>query len=148
MAEDVFVHFDLLCLTSNIVKIDFPFYIYRVHENSLTHNKKNIGRSIESTMALIGHIRKKLITLSNDELFINNACLSLLNGVASIYLQPLFLEDATKIFHEMEDHCNKIFGERGTNVALLFYAYLWGQSESIKKSNFMKSLKELVDKNG
>ena len=147
LAEDVFVHFDLLCTTDNIVKIDFPFYIYRVHENSLTHNKKNIGRAIDSTMALVGHIRRKLVTLTSDEPFINNSCLSLLNGVSSIYLQPLFLEDSTKIFHEIEDHYTEKFSDYGTNIALLFYAYLWGQNESIKRTNFRTELQGLMERN-
>lgn len=145
LAEDVFVHFDILCKTDKILKIEKPFYIYRVHEASITHSKKNISFAIESTFALTEHIRKKLTPLINDEKFINLVCLSLINGVSSIFFLPAFREDGTKTFHEIETLFKKKFGDSGTNLAEIFYAYLWGQNESIKASELKKALQALLD---
>ena len=147
LAEDVFVHFDLLCATDKIEKIDFPFYIYREHPDSLTHSKKNISKSIEAIMALNNHMRNKLKTLTDDEKFINNVCLSLINGISSIFLQPAYLEDEVKTFHEIEDFFKQNFDAEQTNFALFFLAYLWGQSESIRRTIFKTKLQEFIDQN-
>ena len=47
LGEDVFVHFDLLYKTDNIVKIDQPFYIYRTNNASMTHRKQNMSQIVE-----------------------------------------------------------------------------------------------------
>ena len=147
LAEDVFVHFDLLCATSKIVKIDTPFYIYRTNPNSVTRAKKSMSKIIESMFALHNHVKNKLFSLNADEFFINRACLSIFNGVSSVFLLPFYLEDEKKLLHEFEEYFQKNLGEEGKNVAMLFYSYLWGQNESIKRTTFKKELQSLIDKN-
>ena len=146
LSEDVFVHFDLLCATDKIVKIDTPFYIYRTNPNSITRSKNIVG-ALESVFALTDHIRKKLSTLINSELFVNQVCLSLLNGISSVYFLPPYLQDSTQTFHELNEGCKKIFGEQSEKSAFLLYAYLWGQNESIKRTNFRTELQNLMDNN-
>jgi len=147
LAEDVFVHFDLLCATDKIVKIDTPFYIYRTNPNSVTRSNKNVSKAVESIFVLTDHVRKKLSTLINSELFVNQVCLSLLNGISSVYFLPPYLQDSTQTFHELNEGCKKIFGEQSEKSAFLLYAYLWGQNESIKRTNFRTELQNLMDNN-
>ena len=147
LAEDVFVHFDLLCATDNIVKINTPFYVYRTNLTSLTRSKKNVIKALESMFALNTHVRNKLTKLTDDERFINNTCLSLMNGVSSIYFLPLYKENPTETFHELEKFFQKHFDSEVTNLTTILFAYLWGQNESIKRTNFRSELQSLIDKN-
>ena len=98
-------------------------------------------------MLVNNHMRNKLKTLTDDEKFINNVCLSLINGISSIFLQPAYLEDELKTFHEIEDFFKKNFDAEQTNFALFFLAYLWGQSESIRRTIFKTKLQEFIDQN-
>ncbi len=146
LAEDVFVHLDLLCATYKILKIKTPLYVYRTNSDSLTRAKKSIGVAVRSIFELIAHVRKKLSGLIDDEVYINRVCLSLMNGVATTYLKPSYLEDSNATFHELEDHFKDSLGERGSELAFLFYAYLWGQNQSVQLSRFQNELKKILKK--
>ena len=145
LAEDVFVHFDLLCATEKIVKIETPFYIYRTNPNSITQTKKDMSKIIETIFAMNLHVRKKLSTLTDDIIFINKTCLSILNGLSSVFLQPFYQEDEAKIFHELEECFKKNFGDGGEDFAFIFYAYLWGQKESVRRTDLKKNLLNLIE---
>lgn len=147
LAEDFFVHFDLLCKTNKIVKIDTPFYIYRTNQNSVTKSRKHISKALESFFALFVHVEKRLSKLGEDENFIIQVNLSLLNCVSLFYFLPAYVDNSLQTFYELQKACKKISGEQGEKLAFMFYAYLWGQNESIKRTNFRTELQNLMDKN-
>lgn len=67
VAEDVFFNFDVICATGKIVKIKFPFYIYRIYQNSVSHNSNRLQKNIQSIPALNDHIEKKLAQLNDPD---------------------------------------------------------------------------------
>ena len=148
-SEDVFVHFDLLCKTDNIVKIESPFYIYRTNPNSITRKKQDISQIIEVMFAINSHIRKKLSPLVDNEQLINRAILSVWNGISSVYLLPAYRENESQILNEVADYFdkNKNLGEDSNSFAFIFYAWLWGQNESIKRTTFRSALQNLMEQN-
>jgi len=149
LGEDVFVHFDLLCKTDNIVKIESPFYIYRTNPNSITRKKQDISQIIEVMFAINSHIRKKLSPLVDNEQILNRACLSIWNGISSVYLIPSYRENESQILNEVAQYFgeNKNLGEEYNNFAFIFYAWLWGQNESIKRTTFRSALQNLMEQN-
>ena len=146
LAEDVFVHLDMLLATDNIVKIKTPFYVYRNRKDSLSHSGKNIVQAIDSTFKLIAYAREKLTPLITDTIFIHSVCLSLLNNVSSTYLLPTFQKNVLLAFDEIEKYFSKNFSHDPANLSILLLAYLWGQDNTIKKEKLKKSLKKLLDK--
>lgn len=64
-AEDVFFNFDVIYATSKITKMNVPFYVYRIHQNSESHNPKKLQKNIQSLSALHNHIEKKLSPLGD-----------------------------------------------------------------------------------
>ena len=146
LAEDVFVHLDMLLATDNIVKIKTPFYVYRKRKDSLSHSGKNIVQAIDSTFKLITYAREKITPLIAEEKFIFSVCISLLNMVSSVYVLPTFQKNSIIAFEEIEKYFSKNFSHDPTNLSILMLAYLWGQDNTIKKEKFKKSLEKLIAK--
>lgn len=62
-AEDVFFNFDVVFATYKITKINVPYYVYRIHQNSESHNPKHLQKNIQALSALHNHVEKKLSPL-------------------------------------------------------------------------------------
>ena len=56
VSEDTVFIFDLLCATSKITKISFPFYFYRQHPESVSHNIKRLYKNVSSIPILHKYI--------------------------------------------------------------------------------------------
>lgn len=67
-AEDAYFNFDVVCATSNITKIDVPFYIWRPNPNSTTKNPQRVQKNMQGILIFFDHIEEKLAPL-NDENF-------------------------------------------------------------------------------
>lgn len=145
LAEDVFVHFDLLCATDKIVKITNPFYIYRDRKDSLTHSGKNISKALASIFYLNNYVRNKLLALTNDKNFVNNVCLTLMNGVSSTYLLPAFQENSLDASKDIEEFFNKYFEHDANSLAQLLFNYLWFQDKTVKYLKTRSMLQDMLD---
>lgn len=146
LAEDVFVHFDILFAGHKITKIDKPFYFYRKNPDSLTQSKKNIAQTVDTIFAINQHIRKKLRTVNVEPLYIHNVTLSIINGITSVMLLPALRENPAKIFDEMENYLEEKFGVESENLATMFYNYLVSQNEWLKRMNMKDELQGILDK--
>ena len=146
LAEDVFVHFDILCENYKITKIDKPLYFYRTNPDSLTQSKKNIAQTVETIFAINQHIRKKLRAKNVVPIYIHNVTLSIINGITSVMLLPALRENPTKFFEEVQEYLDKKFGDESENLATIFYNYLVAQNEWVKRMNLKDELQKVLDK--
>lgn len=146
LAEDVFVHFDILCEGYKITKIDTPFYFYRTNPDSLTKSKKNIAQTVEAIFAINKHIRKKLREKNIAPLYIHNAAFSIINGITSIMLLPTLRENPAKLFSEIAGYLEKNFGDEAEDIATIFYNYLYSQNELLRHIDMKNELQTILDK--
>lgn len=146
LAEDVFVHFDILCAGYKITKIDKPFYFYRTNPDSLTKSKKNIAQTVETIFAINKHIRKKLREKNIEPMYIHNTVLSIVNGITSVMLLPALREYPAELFSEVEEYLEKNFGDEAGNFATIFYNYLYSQNELLKHIDMKDEIKKVLDK--
>lgn len=146
LAEDVFVHFDILCGNFKIVKMDKPFYFYRTNPDSLTNSKKNVTGGLESIFALSNYVKQKLAQRNFPLKWINNIVLSLVNGVNSVLLLPALREDSEKFYLETGKYLEKKFGDNAEDVKMLLFNYLAAQNEWIKRMHLKNDVQNILDK--
>lgn len=86
-AEDAFFNFDVVCATSNIIKIDVPFYIWRSNPHSTTANPKRIQKNMQGVLIFFDHIETVLAQL-NDENFTRMVLQYWTGHVINSYIVP------------------------------------------------------------
>ena len=91
VAEDVFFNFGAVCATDNIIKINEPFYIFRVHPASASHTSERFQKNIRCLQVLVAYIEEKLAPL-NDVNFVRQVENYWLLHISGNYILPFVNE--------------------------------------------------------
>ena len=116
VAEDVFFNFDVVCATGKIVKIDEPFYIWRPHRTSATHDPARLKKNLLSIFTLHKHIRKKLMAL-NDLNFTEEILIYWMNHVLKSYVMPFVDKNSLMVPAGINEVLEQQFGKNAPLVA-------------------------------
>jgi glycosyltransferase involved in cell wall biosynthesis len=122
VAEDVVFIFLTVYSTSKIVKIDTPFYIYRMNPESISHTAEKIQRNIQCLMKMHEHIEEKLLTL-NDFEFTQKILNYWTNHVIGSYIFPFVRDNKSEIVSEMSNALQTIFEKNSSFVLTLLQIY-------------------------
>ena len=145
LAEDVFVHLDLLCKTEKILKVDKPFYIYRTHANSVTHSAKHLVKATDSIFRLNAYIREKLNPLTDDKNFIDKVIISIMEGVGAVYLQGAYQRNQRGTLEEIYPALEKHFGEHARAAFDLLVVWMWGHKKNLETYSLKRELRKTVE---
>lgn len=130
VAEDVFFTVDVLYLTSNIVKVDFPYYIWRKFDSSASHDVSRAYKNIQSMLNLCDYLVKKLEPL-NDPLFTSEFIFYQIDGAMDSCLAPFFkIDDDTAMWalNEITRAIEPRFGENTLFVRSILHGYFQGRN--------------------
>ena len=125
VSEDTVFIFDLLCATSKITKISFPFYFYRQHPESVSHNINRLYKNVSSIPILHKYIEKKLSHV-DDFYFVSEVLDSLTDTLINVYIHPYFMQDKEFALREIERALKNILGENSMFAVSLIRGYLRG----------------------
>lgn len=142
VAEDVFFTIDVLLTTSKIAKMDFPFYIWRKHENSALHDISRVYKNMKSILNLSDWLEKKLAPL-NDEIFTSEFIFSEIDGVIESYLAQFFSIDEETAMKALDEVTRAIKPQFGKNT-LFVRSILHGYFQGINAINENKKLREIL----
>lgn len=125
VAEDIFFNFDVVCATWKIVKLDEPFYIWRPHKTSATHDPARLKKNLQSIFALHEHIREKLAPL-NDLNFTEGILIYWINHVIMSYVLPFIDKNSLLAPAGINEALRQRFGKNAPLVATLLQMTVQG----------------------
>lgn len=144
VAEDVFFTVDVLFLTSNVVKVDFPFYIWRKFDSSASHDVSRAYKNIQSMLKLCDYLVKKFEPF-NDSLFTSEFIFHQIDGAMDSCLAPFFkIDDDTAMWalNEITRAIEPRFGENTLFVRSILHGYFQGRN-AINENHRLKEQFEL-----
>ena len=146
VAEDDFFLFELLCLTSNVVKIEVPFYIYRVKEGSISNSSdiNRLKKYIPTFMEFAKLINKKLITLTQDQYFSDSVVSVVLGRLMNLFVIPMLLKDREGTFKNLTEILKPIFRENCSFVKTMICSAMYGEIMSSRLSEENRILKTKI----
>ena len=145
--DDAFL-FDLLCETSRITKIDAKFYVYREREGSLSNSSdiNRLKRYVPTIMEFAKFINKKLMKLTNDQVFADNVIYMVLGRLIKLRVIPYFIKDRNFALKLLTDILTPIFKENTSFVKNMMISSMLGEiiSNNLQSENerLKKKLKE------
>lgn len=134
VAEDVIFTFDMVCAANKIIKIDTPFYIYRVHSDSISHTAEKMQRNIQCLIKLHKNIEEKLLPL-NDFEFTQKVLNYWTNHVSGSYILPFVRDNNSETFFEMSKALQPIFEKNSSFVLTLLQIYSQFRLANAKSRN-------------
>lgn len=95
IAEDDYFLFEVLCVTSSIIKIENPIYIYRPRQNSASNSTdiKMLKRNISSIIEGSTFVKNKLLSVINDPIFVENVNLKVIERLFNVFIMKFFNEN-------------------------------------------------------
>ena len=122
VAEDVIFTFEVVCAADKIVKIDTPFYIYRIRPESISHTAQKMQRNIQCLIKMHKHIGEKLSPLNDFEL--TQKVLNYWTAhVFGSYILPFVRTQNSKVILEISNALQDIFGKDSSFVLSLLQLY-------------------------
>lgn len=104
VGEDHFFWIEVLCATKNLIKINNPFYIYRVRTSSLSHSTEFNYRGLRMGLQAIKNIPEfcndklteamKKFNVSVDEFLINYTSMMFIHFVMQTYVAPFYKKES------------------------------------------------------
>ena len=120
VAEDVFFAFDIICATSNIVKIDVPLYIWRNRQESASNNSARITKNMQGVIALHEHLQNKLAVIG-DWNFMLEVLSNSINNAMNSYILPFVSKNnggGLKFYKKFSNH---LYQDMGKMLYLYFH---------------------------
>ena len=149
VAEDVFFTVDILFLTGNIIKVDFPYYIWRKFESSASHDISRAYKNIQSMLNLCDYLEKKFAPL-NDPLFTSEFIFYQIDGAMDSCLAPFFKIDDDMAMWALDEITRAIeprFGKNTLFVRSILHGYFQGRN-AINENRRLKEQFNLAKNSG
>ena len=146
MAEDDFFLFELLCKTSNIVKINSPFYVYRVRANSIS-NSTDIGKLkkfMPVFMEFAKNINKKLLSLTKDQYFADNVVQIVVGRLMNLFVIPMWMQDRVGTYKILTEVFKPVFKDNCSFVKTILCSSMFGEIMSKKLAQENELLKSKI----
>ena len=128
VAEDIFFTVDVLLATHKIIKVEFPFYIWRKSESSASHDVSRAYKNMLSILNLSDWLEKKLARLK-DPVFASEFIFTQIAGAIESYLAQFFITDeevAMKALDEITKAIKPRFGKNTLFVRSILHGYFQG----------------------
>ena len=140
VAEDIFFSFDAVCATSKITKIDTPFYIWRTHAESTTHNFSRIKKNLDALQILCGHIEEKLSPLEDSD-FTKKVLMYWISHAAGSYILPFNKLNKTDEFLKA---LQPTFRENSLLIYTLLQIYFQERNNNAKMKNELININKQI----
>ena len=130
VAEDIFFTIEVLLATNKIVKIEFPYYVWRQSESSATHDVSRAYKNMLSILNLSDWLEKKLAPLK-DPFFASEFIFCQIDGMIDSYLAQFFRNDeklAMKALDEVTKAIKPRFGKNTLFVRSILHGYFQGRN--------------------
>ena len=140
VAEDLFFTIDVIFATSKILKVTFPYYIWRKSESSASSDVSRVYKNMKSVLNLIDYLEKKLAPLNDDE-FTSKFIFYQIDGMINSYLAPFFKIDNKTTQLALDEVTRAIEPRFGKNT-LFVRSILLGHFQGRNAINENKRLKK------
>ena len=130
VAEDIFFTVDVFMATNKIVKVKFPYYIWRKSKSSASHDLSRVYKNMLSILNLSDYLEKKLAPLK-DPLFASEFIFTQIDGAIESYLAQFFRIDdkiAMKALDEITKAIEPRFGKNTLFVRSILHGYFQGRN--------------------
>ncbi len=124
-----------------MTKIDVPFYVVRVRENSVSHSS-NINRLknyIPTFIEFSKLINKKLLNLTQDQYFADNVIYMVLGRLMKLFVAPFLINDRVATFNVLTEIFKSIFKDSASFVKILMCLSIMGEltTDNLLRENEM-----------
>ena len=145
VAEDDFFLFELLCKTSNIVKINSLFYIYRVRATSISNSAdiNKLKKFVPVFMEFAKNINKKLLSLTKDQYFADSVIQIVLGRLMNLFAVQFLISDRVIFFKILTEILTPTFKDNTSFVKVMFCSSMLGE---VMASNLTRENEVLKNK--
>lgn len=142
VAEDLFFTIDVVFATSKILKVTFPYYIFRKSRKSASQDVRRVYKNMKSVLNLSDYLEKKLAPLNDDE-FVSKFIFYQIDAVIDSYLAPFFKIDEETAKLALEEVTRAIeprFGKDTLFVRSILMGYFQGRNAINENNQLRKQL--------
>ena len=153
IAEDDYFLFEILCATSNIIKIDKPIYIYRTRTESASHsfNVDKIKNYIQTIIEGSNLLEDKLSSLINDAVFVNIVNEKVTERLFNLFIMAIYIKDKFNTISALINALNDNSKKNNAFLKTLITAFVKQNlnlrelaAENTRLKYTMKSIKHLL----
>lgn len=140
VADDDFFLSEILSVTSKIVKIDKPIYVYRPREGSISKSSdiKRVKKYIKSIVEGANFLNKTLMSLTNDLIFVEKVNLKVMERLFNVFILDFYNANNLVTIQEINEALKSLNIDNTDFLTLMIFSFIqrnaiWKENEELKK---------------